>query len=230
VPKPSERKLPYGPGRPLHLPTREQIASWCRPTGAAPLVVLFSGCLSGRACGVDGTTYGEHPAVAPLLSLPNVRVVAFCPEEVALGTPRHTPNLYGGDGFDVLAGRASVRFDDGQDVTARLMASCGELLALARAERVALAVLMDVSAVCGSQVVYDGPRHLKVYRRGPGLAAAMLVQAGIPVVSQRDLGTLAAIYEALGHPELAPQGRDHHESEWFRAYFGASRTAGPSRA
>jgi hypothetical protein len=84
---------------------------------------------------------------------------------------------------------------------------------------------MDVSAACGSQIVYDGPRHLAVYRAGVGVAAAALIRAGIPVVSQRDYRTLGVILERLRRPDLAPEnGVDHHESSWYRKYFRTGPT------
>src|SRR5450432_387112 len=85
-----------------HLLTEAAIIAWPEFTAERPLRVLVSGCLVGRRCGVDGSTNGEYPVVATLLALPNVRVVDFCPEDFAFGTPRATPNIYGGDGFDVL--------------------------------------------------------------------------------------------------------------------------------
>lgn len=39
-----------------------------------------------------------------LLDLPNVRAVDFCPEDDAFGTPCATPDIHGGNGFDVLDG------------------------------------------------------------------------------------------------------------------------------
>ena len=37
-----------------------------------------------------------------------LRLLPFCPEQHALGTPRSMPDIHGGDGVDVLAGRARV--------------------------------------------------------------------------------------------------------------------------
>ena len=79
------------------LPNPATIAAWPIFTPASPLRVLVSGCLAGRPCGVDGTSNGEYPAASALLALPNVRTVDFCPEEVAFGVPRATPNIHGGD-------------------------------------------------------------------------------------------------------------------------------------
>jgi uncharacterized protein YbbK (DUF523 family) len=183
--------------------------------------VLVSGCLAGRPCGVDGTCYGEYPLARYLLALPNVRAVAFCPEDAAFGTPRATPDIHGGTGHDVLDGRARVVSDAGEDWTAGMIASARLMTELALEHAVHLALLMDVSAACGSTVIYDGLRLNKRYRHGPGVCAAALVRAGIPVVSQRDERTLTRIFRALGEtcPPLS-DGLDHHERPWYRETFG----------
>jgi uncharacterized protein YbbK (DUF523 family) len=183
--------------------------------------VLVSGCVAGRLCGVDGSSYGEHPLARRLLELPNVRAVAFCPEEEAFGTPRATPDIHGGDGFDVLDGRARVISDAGEDWTGPMLRSASKMKDLAGQHRARLALLMDVSATCGSTVIYDGPRRLRVYRPGPGVAAATLIRAGIPVVSQRDERTLERIFAKLGAAAEAPftDRADHHERRWYREYF-----------
>jgi uncharacterized protein YbbK (DUF523 family) len=215
---------PYAaPVRPAHLPTAEQIANWPAFSPEQPLRILASGCLAGEHCGYDGTSYGEHATVAKLFGQPNVQVFNFCPEDFSFGTPRALCNLHGGDGFDVLDGHAQVQTEDGENWTDGMTEAAKHMLELATAKRVHVAVLMDISGACGSQVIYDGPRHLKVYRRGPGVCAALLIRGGIPVVSQRDLRTLALIFCKLGHEELGPPvgSRDHHESEWYREYFGA---------
>jgi uncharacterized protein YbbK (DUF523 family) len=177
-----------------------------------------SGCLAGQPCGVDGTSYGEHPLARVLLDLPNVRALAFCPEEEAFGTPRATPDIQGGDGFDVLDGRARVVSDTGDDWTDGIVRSAIRMKDVAARHGVHLALLMDVSASCGSTVIYDGPRRLKVYRRGPGVAAAALIRSGIPVVSQRDEGTLRLLFAKLGVATDVPltDGADHHERAWYR--------------
>jgi uncharacterized protein YbbK (DUF523 family) len=156
-----------------------------------------------------------------LLALPNVRAVEFCPEDFAFGTPRATPNIHGGDGHDVLDGRARVLTDGGADCTEGMRRAAHRMLDLARAHDVHLALLMDISAACGSQVIYDGPRHLEEYRAGPGVAAALLIRNGVAVVSQRDRRTIGLVMKRLGFTEqAATDARDHHESDWFRSYFG----------
>jgi hypothetical protein len=99
--------------RPAHLPTAEQIASWPAFSKDHPLRILASGGLPGQTCGYDATTYGDHPMLAKLFGLPNVRVFNFCPEDFSFRTPRAVGNIHGGDGSDVPAGRATVKTDDG---------------------------------------------------------------------------------------------------------------------
>lgn len=131
----------------------ELIAAWRDPTPAQPWVILFSGCLTGWACGVDATDYGMGNAVADLLALPTVRVVTFCPEDHALGTPRATPDIHGGDGFDVLDGRARVFDEHGVERTRAMLAGAEAMVRHAIAEGVLFALLTDMSAACGTQVI-----------------------------------------------------------------------------
>jgi hypothetical protein len=94
---------------------------------------------------------------------------------------------------------------------------------LALEKNVHLALLMDMSAACGSTVIYLGARSEKTYQRGPGVAAAALIRAGIPVVSQRDERTLAALFDKLGVSSAHFTDRlDHHERAWFCGYFATT--------
>ncbi len=193
-----------------------------RPTPDAPWRVLVSGCLAGVRCGVDGTDNGLGDVLRTFLALPTVHALPFCPEDHALGTPRTTPDLHGGDGVDVVAGRARVLDEHGADLTEALLRGARAMLAFALSERAELALLTDMSAACGSQVISDGARSAaeRRYRRGVGVATALLLDAGVPVASQRDARTLAAL-RALADPSSAPPGdaSDHHEHPWVRTHL-----------
>lgn len=185
--------------------------------------MLVSGCLVGRGCGVDGSDNQMGDALGDLLALPNLTATSFCPEEHALGVPRGTPDIHGGDGHDVLDGRARVFDQNGNDLTVAMVDGANAMLKHALAENVELAILTDMSGACGSQVISDGCRFddARRYRRGYGVAAALLARAGIPVCSQRDFRTLQALRAHIdpGHsPD--PSARDHHETDWYREYFG----------
>ena len=206
--------------RPRHLPTFAQIDAWPAFSPAAPLRIVTSGCLAGQPVGVDGGTNGAYPLSARLLALPTVDVVAFCPENAAFGTPRATPDIDGGDGFDVLDGHARVIDDAGEDGTEALLAAATHMGELARGAH--LALMLDISATCGSSVIYAGLRQNGRYRLGPGVASAAILRAGVPVVSQRDERTLARIFAKLGvdPSALLTDGLDHHERPWYRSTFG----------
>ena len=157
-----------------------------------------------------------------LMNLENVKPVYFCPEETEFGTPRELCNIHGGNGFDVLAGRARVLTETGVDWTAGMVAGAGKMLAFALKHQADLAILMDTSAACGSQVIYDGNRtgsEVK-YQQGPGVCAALLMQNNIPVMSQRDLKTLDLLFQKLDPAYVPdPEAKDHHETDWYRGYF-----------
>ncbi len=209
--------------RPQPLPSPELIASWPAFTPERPLRILLSGCLAGMSVGYDGSSYGSHPQIGRLVGRDNVAAVSFCPENFSFGTPRALCDIHGGDGHDVLAGRARVRTASGEDWTEGMIAGARAMVAQARASAVDLAILMDISGACGSQVIYRGARAQGVYQAARGVAAAALVEAGFPVMCQRDLRTLDLILCKLDPAREARGERiDHHESDWYRSYFAAS--------
>jgi len=199
------------------------LAALRTPSAEEPLRLLVSGCLAGRPCGVDGSDYGLGAPLAELLALPTVSVAAFCPEEHALGTPRTMPDIHGGDGHDVLDGRARVLDEHDVDLTAKMVAGAEAMLEAARAHRAELALLTDMSAACGSQVISAGCRLVaeRRFTAGVGVATALLLRNGIPVLSQRDFKTLSRL-RALLDPARRhdPELRDHHETAWYLETFG----------
>jgi uncharacterized protein YbbK (DUF523 family) len=163
-------------------------------------------------------------ALAELLALPTLRAIPFCPEKHSLGVPRTMPDIHGGDGFDVLDGRAKVLDERGADLTEAMIEGARAMLAHARQEGAELALLTDMSAACGSQVISDGcrlvPKEERRYRMGVGVATAILLRAGLPVLSQRDfrtLGQLRVLLEPGYVPD--PEARDHHRHEWTVRHF-----------
>jgi uncharacterized protein YbbK (DUF523 family) len=204
--------------------TEGDIATLPQFTADSPIRILFSACLLGSACGVDGTSYGEQPMLLRLARLPNVKPVTFCPEDVSFGTPRNMPDIHGGDGFDVIDGRARVLTDKGEDWTDGMIAAAHKMLHLAQGNCIDLAILMDMSAACGTQIISDGPRLVenRRYRKGPGVCSALLMRNGFRVIAQRDyryLHCLMAKLDKTHVPDAA--ARNHDETEWYRGYFAA---------
>jgi uncharacterized protein YbbK (DUF523 family) len=158
-----------------------------------------------------------------LLSLEVLRAISFCPEDSGIGTPRTMPDIHGGDGHDVLDGRARVLDEHGTDLTEKMIVGARNMLAHAQAHRVELAILTDMSAACGSQVISRGCRLVerREFVAGVGVATALLLRNGVPAVSQRDHRTLGRI-RALLDPGFTPDPAsiDHHETEWYLSYFG----------
>jgi len=187
-----------------------------------PLKVLVSACLAGDLCGVDGTSNGECSWILKLIRKNNVHAVKFCPEHFFMGTPRDLPDIHGGNGFDVLDGKARVLTDKGEDCTSGMVRAAHHMLEIARQEKIDLAILMDMSAACGSQVISDGCRLVpdRKYQKGPGVCAALLMREHIPVISQRDYRSLELLYKKLDTShKLNPKAIDHHETDWYRSYF-----------
>jgi uncharacterized protein YbbK (DUF523 family) len=205
-----------------HLPSEVEISAWPAFTKERPLELLVSACLVGVPCGVDGTSYGApYPHTSRLLNLPNVHALTFCPEDFAFGTPRATPDIHGGNGFDVLDGSARVLSDTGEDWTVQMLGAAQAMLRMAQEHDVRLALLMDISAACGSQVIYNGPRSMGHHQAGQGVCAALLIRNGVRVLSQRDHRTLDAVLSMLDPTHQAdPAARDHHEAPWYFGTFG----------
>jgi len=201
---------------------RDRLLSLRAPTKNDPLRILMSACLAGTACGYDGTANGEYPSALKLLTYDTVRIIRFCPEEFSFGTPREMCDIHGGTGHDVLDGKAKVLAASGADWTEGMIRASENMLELATRERIDLAVLMDISAACGSQVIYSGNRFSenKVYRIGAGVCAAQLMRNGFVVISQRDFASLEIVY-AKADPMHAIDAakKDHHETDWYRDYF-----------
>lgn len=193
------------------------------PTSEHPLRILMSACHSGVECGFDGTANGEYPSALKLLQYDTVKIVKFCPEEFSFGSPREMCDIHGGDGFDVLDGKAKLLTESGIDWSEGIIKAAHRMLELAKAEQVELAVMMDISAACGSKVIYDGNRFAenKKYQKGAGVCAALLIRNGIQVISQRDYASLEILYSKIDPSHTIDNTKiDHHQTEWYQTYFG----------
>lgn len=192
------------------------------PTKEHPLRLLMSACLSGITCGYDGTANGEYPSALKILKYDTVKIAKFCPEDFSFGTPREMCDIHGGTGFDVLDGKAKLLSESGKDWTEGIIKAAEKMLELAKTENIELAVLMDISAACGSQVIYEGSRFSehKTYLIGAGVAAALLMRNGFKVISQRDFASLEILYSKIDPTHVIDASKiDHHEIAWYKEYF-----------
>jgi len=137
--------------------------------------VMISACLLGIECRYDG----RHSRCSDLIDfLPSIHAIPFCPEQLGgLTTPRSPADIRGGDGYDVLAGRAKVVNNLGHDVTDPFARGAHVALSMARLTGSPMAVLKDKSPSCGIQTPYcDNPAGL-----GIGVTAALLESSGIKI-------------------------------------------------
>lgn len=201
---------------------KEYLKNLRTPTKENPLRILLSACLLGELCGVDGSSNGEYPSALKLQEYDNVKLVRFCPEDYVLGTPRETPDCEGGDGHDVLNGKAKVITQTGKDITDEMIRGSLKMLQIAQENDVELAVMMDASGACGSQVIYNGSRFSPTpkYQIGMGVCAAQLDRNGFKIISQRDYASLELLYAKLDPAHtINTEAIDHDQIDWYRDYF-----------
>ncbi len=192
------------------------------PTKENPLRILVSACLVGVKCGVDGDNYGEYPSVLKLLKYDNVKLIQFCPEDFSFGTPREMCDIYNGDGFDVLAGKAKVLTPSGVDWTEGMIKASEKMLKVAVDNAIELAIMMDVSAACGNHVIYDGNRYAedKKYQIGMGVCGAQLNRAGFKIISWREYESLEILYSKIDSTHVInKEAKDFDQHEWYIDYF-----------
>ena len=139
---------------------------------------IVSACLLGRHCRYDGTANPD----AALEALARAGgAVAVCPEmDGGLPSPRPRAEIVGGDGADVLDGRARVVTESGADVTEVYLLGARRALEAARAAGAKRAILKRKSPSCGVDGISDGT-FSGAKRAGAGVTAALLAREGIRV-------------------------------------------------
>src|SRR5690554_4481874 len=116
--------------------------------------ILVSACLLGQECRYDGGHCG-HEEISRLAE--ERGAIPICPELMGgLTAPRPPAEIVGGNGDDVLAGRARVLDKSGRDVTEAFVRGAEAVLRAARESGARLAVLKERSPSCGVHIIYDG--------------------------------------------------------------------------
>ena len=136
-------------------------------------MILVSECLTGAPCRMDGQSK-LVPEIKALLDAGEAVVV--CPEVLGgMPTPR----------------KPSERLDDrvvncaGEDVTAEFVRGAERSLAICRAHGCTAAILKARSPSCGCGVIHNG-RFDGGLVPGNGVFAQMLLDAGIPVMTEEE--------------------------------------------
>lgn len=208
----------------MGLLNHSDISSLGQYSASSPLKILTSACLSGEMCGYNGTSYGTFPFIQKLLNLPNVKAERFCPENFSFGTPRELCDIHGGNGYDVLDGKAKVLTDSGADWTEGMIFAAHKMLEVAETFRPDIVVLADFSAACGAQVIFEGQRSKGVYQQSSGVCAAFLDRNGYNFIGHKDLKTISHLLNYL-NPEIEIDKAliNMNETEEYVDYFGAEK-------
>ncbi|WP_338752933.1 DUF523 domain-containing protein [Bacillus sp. FJAT-52991] len=146
-------------------------------------MILISSCLAGEAVRYDGA----HCLDQPLKKLiEEGKAVMACPEVMGgLPIPREPAEIIGGDGQDVLEGKAQVVTKSGKDVTDMFIKGAYRMLEKAKEVQANVVILKENSPSCGSSMIYNGEFSGKKIA-GNGVTAALLKQHGFRVISETD--------------------------------------------
>ena len=159
--------------------------------------ILVSACLLGSPVRYNGSDRLVKDSLITLWREQG-RIVPLCPEVAAgLPTPRPPAEIEPGlSSDDVLAGKARIFDDTGEDVTRPFRQGAEIALEMAQSQGCRFALLTDGSPSCGSSFIYSG--HFDgVARTGSGVVAALLSANGITVFSDNQVAELA---KALDQP------------------------------
>ena len=144
-------------------------------------LLLVSACLVGIPCQYDG---GSCPNDQIQALATQGGVLPFCPEVAGgLPTPRPPAEIQGGDGGDVLEGRARVVNVEGKDVTAEFLTGAKRALRVAQRWGIKKAILKARSPSCGVGRIYDGSFSGRLVE-GDGVTTALLKREGIIVKNE----------------------------------------------
>ncbi len=107
---------------------------------------LVSSCLIGLLCRYDCKIKADSNCIK---KLQNSIWIPVCPEQMGgLSTPREAADIIGGNGKDVLAGKARVITASGIDRTGEFIRGAHQVLTIARAQRVQGVILKARSPSC----------------------------------------------------------------------------------
>ena len=142
--------------------------------------VVISACLLGVRCRYDG---GDSRNEAAIKHKETDELIPVCPEEAGgLLTPRPPAEIVGGDGNDVLDGKAKIMTVDGTDVTEAYLKGAHHALQVAQSHRATQVILKARSPSCGCGDIYDGT-FSGTLTAGDGVTTALLKRHGIVVTS-----------------------------------------------
>ncbi|WP_028560581.1 DUF523 domain-containing protein [Paenibacillus pinihumi] len=149
-------------------------------------MILVSSCLAGLEVRYNGT-HSLDLRIRELIE--EGQAVSVCPELLGgFSTPREPAEIVGGNGEDVLDGKARVMEQSGQDVTELYLRGAQLTLDKARQVKAKAVVLKEYSPSCGSAMIYNG-QFAGQKEAGNGVTTALLRRNGITVLSEETLAS-----------------------------------------
>ncbi|CRK84758.1 DUF523 domain-containing protein [Neobacillus massiliamazoniensis] len=147
-------------------------------------MILVSSCLAGLEVRYNGT-HCLDKKIHQLLE--ENKAITVCPELLGgFSTPREPAEIVGGNGEDVLDGKAKVVEKSGSDVTELYIKGAYATLRKAQEVNATVVILKEFSPSCGSSMIYNGEfKGKKIV--GNGVTTALLKRNGIQVVSEERL-------------------------------------------
>lgn len=141
---------------------------------------LVSACLTGINCRYDGKG-SKNEFISDLVK--QGKAIPVCPEQLGgLSTPRTPCEI------SICKNcRKKVITKNGQDFTEQFTEGAQKVLAIAKAAGIKKAILKSKSPSCGCGLIYDGTFTRKLIK-GNGLTAQMLIDNGIEVHTEKELG------------------------------------------
>jgi uncharacterized protein YbbK (DUF523 family)/CRP-like cAMP-binding protein len=146
-------------------------------------MILVSACLAGVKTRHDGTSR-TNETVMRLIA--EKKAVPLCPETLGgRPIPREPVEIVGGDGYDVLSGKAKVLDKNGNDHTAEILSGVEIFMKALKKFRADTVILKAKSPACGQGIIYDGSFSGKL-KSGDGVLAAALEKEGIRVFNENN--------------------------------------------
>ncbi|QTR84337.1 DUF523 domain-containing protein [Bacillus cytotoxicus] len=146
-------------------------------------MIVISACLAGIACRYDGND-NLVSKIDELLQKEDT--VLVCPEVLGgLPTPRPPAEIIGGNGDDVLDGKARVQDKNGNDVTDAFIQGAYKALETIKDLNPAYIILKERSPSCGSSTIYTGEFNGKK-QAGYGVTTALFRRHEFTVISEEE--------------------------------------------
>jgi uncharacterized protein YbbK (DUF523 family) len=153
-------------------------------------MILVSSCLAGLEVRYNGTHSLDHK-ISKLIE--EHKAIPVCPE--LLGgflTPREPAEILGGNGEDVLDGKARVFEKSCRDVTELYIKGAYTTLKMAKEVNANIVVLKEYSPSCGSSMIYNGEFKSKGIV-GNGVTTALLKRNGLQVISEKQFSLIISV-------------------------------------